>query len=255
MKTQLSLDLARRDRSSFANFSPGPNREVVERLQALAAPAVPSSVSFLWGEAGSGKSHLLQATCRALHEHGRSAAYLPLREARSLSPALLDEREHADLVCVDDIDGVAGAAAWEAALLGLFERVRERGGCWLAAARAAPAFLGLRLPDLATRLGAGPVYQLRPLTDDDRIAAIQLRAHNRGFAMPDDAARFILQRFPRDMPSLFDLLERIDRLTLAAQRRVTVPFLRELLAMTPALGAGQAAGVPQGGGETGDGEK
>lgn len=157
------------------------------------------------------------------------AAYVPLGAARELSPGLLEDRERAAVVCLDDVDAIAGAAAWEQALFALAERVRQQPGRWVAAGRAAPAQLGLALPDLASRLGWGPVYQLPALSDAERIAAIQLRGRNRGFDVADDAARYILNRFPRDMHSLFALLDRIDRLTLAQQRRVTIPFLRELL--------------------------
>ena len=227
MNPQLSLDVGLRDSSSFANFYEGANREPVSQVRRLLDEPAPAFL-FLWGERGSGKSHLLQAACRAAQEQGHEAAYIPLAAVRELSPALLEDRESAAIVCLDDVDAVAGDAGWERALFGLAERVRQRPGRLLAAGRAAPAHLGLGLPDLATRLGWGPVYLLPALTDAERIAAIQLRGRNRGFEIGDDAARYILNRFPRDMHSLFALLDRIDRLTLAQQRRVTIPFLREL---------------------------
>ena len=225
---QLTLDVRLRDGSSFENFYASANREAVGQLQHLLTQ-MPPAFLFFWGESGSGKSHLLQAACRALQAQGETAAYVPLAGARELAPALLEDRERAAIVCVDDVDAIAGDAAWERALFVLAERVRQYPGRLVAAARAAPAQLGLRLPDLATRLGWGPVYQLPALTDDERIAAMQLRGRNRGFDIADDAARYILNRFPRDMHSLFALLDRIDRLTLAQQRRVTIPFLRTLI--------------------------
>lgn len=229
MNPQLSLDVGLRDSSSFANFYEGANREPASQVRRLLSEPAPAFL-FLWGERGSGKSHLLQAACRAVQEQGQGqeAAYVALAAARELSPALLEDRERAGIVCLDDVDAIAGDAAWERALFALAERVRQQPGRLIAAGRAAPAHLGLSLPDLATRLGWGPVYQLPPLTDAERIAAIQLRGRNRGFEIGDDAARYILNRFPRDMHSLFALLDRIDRMTLAQQRRVTIPFLREL---------------------------
>ena len=227
MNPQLSLDVGLRDASSFANYYEGSNREAAAQLRRLLADPAPAFL-FLWGESGTGKSHLLQAACRAVQERGETAAYIPLTAARELAPALLDERERASLVCLDDVDAIVGDSSWERALFVLAERVRQQPSRWVAAGRAAPAHLGLTLPDLATRLGAGPVYQLRALTESERIAAIQLRGRNRGFEIADDAARYILHRFPRDTHSLFALLDRIDRLTLAQQRRVTIPFLRGL---------------------------
>lgn len=228
MSTQLSLDVGLRDASSFENFFEPANREPVSQLHALLTVAAPPAFLFLWGERGSGKSHLLQAACRSVQERGAEAAYVPLAAARELSPALIEDRERAAVVCLDDVDAIAGDAAWERALFALAERVRQQPGRLVAAARAAPSHLGLRLPDLATRLGWGPVYQLPALTDAERIEAIKLRGRNRGLDIADDAARYILNRFPRDMHSLFALLERIDRTALAQQRRVTIPFLREL---------------------------
>ena len=227
MNPQLPLDVGLRDSSSFANFYEGANREPASQVRRLLHEPAPAFL-FLWGERGSGKSHLLQAACRAVQEQGQEAAYVALAAVRGLSPALLEDRERAAIVCLDDVDAIAGDAAWERALFALAERVRQKPGRLIAAGRAAPAHLGLALPDLATRLGWGPVYQLPALTDAERIAAIQLRGRNRGFEIGDDAARYILNRFPRDMHSLFALLDRIDRLTLAQQRRVTIPFLRSL---------------------------
>jgi len=231
-RAQLPLDLRLRDGSSFDNFFPAANREALERVRTTAQSAVPAFL-FLWGERGSGKTHLLQAACRALQQHGRDAAYIPLAAVRELSTALLEDREHAALICLDDVDRVADDAAWETALFALCERVRAGRGRLLAAGSATPRQLGLKLPELATRLAWGPVYQLHALGDADKIEAIRLRAHNRGLDVPLDVAQYILRRFPRDMNSLFDLLERLDRLALASRRRVTIPLIRELEAPNP----------------------
>ncbi|MBI3897798.1 MAG: DnaA regulatory inactivator Hda [Gammaproteobacteria bacterium] len=227
---QLSLNLRLNDRASFDNFCGGDNREVVERLRALLAD--PPTVSgprllFLWGENASGKTHLLQAACREVQAATRVALYLPLA-VPGLLPAILEEAEHAYLVCLDDLQRVSGDRAWELALFALCERARGTGARIVAAASAGPAHLGLQLPDLATRLGWGPVYQLKPLDDDAKIEAFRLRARNQGLEMPVDVARYILSRHPRDLPSLFALLDRVDRAALASQRRVTIPFIQQL---------------------------
>jgi DnaA family protein len=233
MTGQLALNLRLRDGSSFENFWPVRNREAVARLQAALAELVRGAgraepAFFLWGEAGTGRTHLLEAACRTLGAQGLTAAYVPLTEHARLSPGLLEDRETEALICLDDLDAVAGDPAWEGALFALIERQRSAGGMLLAAARHAPARLGWRLADLASRLSWGPVYQLLALTDEDKLAAVRLRAERRGLDLPEDVARYVLSRHPRDLHSLFALLERLDQVSLAEQRRLTIPFLRSL---------------------------
>ena len=239
-RRQLALNLRLRDASSFENFRAGPNREPVDYLvQALAAldartPVPAASWVFLWGEAGSGKTHLLEAACRAAQARDRLAAYVPLREHATLTPAFLEDLDQAALVCVDDIDAVAGNGDWERALFALYERLRAHGGLLLVAGRSAPAALGLKLPDLASRLAAGRVYALQSLTDADKNAVLRARARSRGLEMSEEVAAYLLARYPRDLHSLFALLDRLDAAALAAQRRLTIPFVRSI--ETPASG-------------------
>lgn len=237
MSRQLALNLKLRDGSSFDNFFVGRNREAMESVQAAVAMAVNSSADkpasglttvFLWGEPGSGKTHLLQAACRAAQAAGLSPVYVSLAEARALPVDLLEDMEQAVLVTLDDMQSIADDPGWEAAIFGLYERLRAHGGVLLAAACANPANLGLRLPDLATRLGAHLVYQLHLLGDGDKVTALCRRAANRGMQLPPEVARYVLAHYPRDLHALFQLLERIDHASLAAQRRITIPFVRSV---------------------------
>jgi DnaA family protein len=231
MRAQLSLNVRLKDSSSFDNFYPGRNREALERLRSICRATGANAsdrVMFLWGPAGCGRTHLLQAACRAAQETGGRAFYLPLAAAAELTPQVLEDVEYAALVCLDDIEAVSGQDAWERALFALFERLRAAGGALAVAGAAAPRHLGLRLPDLATRLGWGPVYQLEPLDDEDKLAAVRLRAHQRGLDIAEEVARYILAHYPRDTESLFELLDRLDRKSLASQRRITIPFLKEI---------------------------
>lgn len=228
MSVQLALNLRLRDDSSFDNYYPGPNRELVEQLRrsALSRDATIRPV-FLWGETGTGKTHLLEAVCRLVHEKGARVAFVPLAAQEGISPAMLDDLDQLSVVCLDDLECVAGKDDWEQALFGLWERLRATGGWWVAAAARAPAGLGVRLPDLATRLAAGLVYQVRPLSDTDKSAALRRRAQARGLDLGDDVARYLLTRFPRNQGQLFGLFERMDRAALVNQRRLTIPFVRK----------------------------
>ena len=227
---QLALNLRLRDTSSFENFFVGRNREPFERVRATAGASAqpPSAWLYLWGEAGTGKTHLLEAACRAARRSGANPVYVPLHDHAGLSPSILDDFEQGAFVCVDDVQAIAGDRDWEHALFVLYERLRAQGGVLLVAGRVSPAALGLTLPDLATRLAAGLVYHLQTLTEEEKIAALRLRAGRRGFELSDEVARYLLTRHPRDLHSLFALLDHLDSAALAAQRRLTIPFLRSL---------------------------
>ena len=232
-REQLALNLRLRDASSFENYFVARNREAVERLQHAVlslsnAPQAPASWLYLWGEPGTGKTHLLEAACRTAQEQGHAPLYVPLADKADFTTALLEDVEQVPLVCVDDVDAIAGDATWEAALFALYEHLRAHGGMLVLAARISPAAIGIKLADLATRLAAGLVYQLQPLSDAEKIAALRLRAQRRGLEMTEEVANYLLTRFPRDMHSLFALLDKLDTATLAAQRRLTIPFLRGL---------------------------
>lgn len=230
---QLALNLRLRDASSFENFLVARNREPFERVQTGVAQlattrSTPAQWLYLWGEGGCGKTHLLEAACRAAQAQGQTALYIPLSEKTTLSPALLEDVEQSALVCVDDVQAIAADATWEAALFALYERLRVQGGLLMLAAQSSPSSCGVKLADLATRLAAGLVYQLQALTDAEKISALRLRAQRRGLVMTEEVANYLLTRFPRDTHSLFALLDRLDVAALAAQRRLTIPFLRSL---------------------------
>lgn len=228
MSRQLPLGLQLKASARFPNFVPGPNQEAVIQLQRTANGEGEPFV-VCWGAAGCGKTHLLQASCHRADARSRRAAYLSLRDTAALHPAVLESWENYDLVCLDDLDAVVGDGAWEEALFHLYNRISEHHGTLVVSARAAPAQLGIVLPDLLSRLGWGLVYQLKPLNDEQRMQALQLRARQKGCEMPAETASYLLRRLPRDMPALFDLLDRLDVASLVAQRRLTVPFVKSVL--------------------------
>jgi DnaA family protein len=225
---QLPLNMTLRPGSSFTNLIPGPNAEAVARVALAAEGEGRDATLFVWGEGGTGKSHLLQAVCRRAQERGVPCAYLSMAEVVSLSPAMLEERETATLICLDEAEHLVGRREWQHAIFALYERQRAQDGVLIAAGRASPNALGLAMPELVTRFGSGPVYHLHSLSDDDKVAALQLRARQRGLDLPDEVGRYVLSRYARDTHALFALLERIDQLSLAHQRRITIPLIRSL---------------------------
>lgn len=228
MNVQLPLGLALKDSATFATFHPGMNSHIVSSLQDCAGGGGEPYI-YLWGGPDSGKTHLLQATCQEAASHGAPAAYVPLADMLRLPGATLDGLEHLALVCLDDVQTIAGGDPWELAVFALFNRIRDGSGRLVVAGRSPPADLGLRLPDLVSRLGSGPVYALRALDDDAKLAALRLRAAGRGFELPEEVGRYLLRRCPRELGVLFNLLDRLDRASLAAQRRLTIPFIKAVL--------------------------
>jgi DnaA family protein len=226
MSSQLPLGLALQPQVDFAGFISGRNGEALARLQGWQDPFL-----YLWGEPGCGKSHLLMAACRAHAEMEQHCAYLPLTEIDSLEPAILEGLEDLDLVCLDDLQRLAGHEEWELALFNLFNRLRERDAQLVVTANQPPNGLPIKLPDLASRLTWGPCYQLYPLDDQQRQQLLINSARERGLEISPETAGFLLSRIPRDSHSLSQILEQLDQASLAAQRRLTIPFVREVLGL------------------------
>jgi DnaA family protein len=229
---QLPLHVRLRDHARFASFVPGDNVQALRALQG--GPAAPGVV-WLWGKPGSGKTHLLQAACAAAGERGESAAYLDLGEA---PPAgVLDGCEALDLVCLDGLDAVAAGADWNAAMFRLHTLLQDGHGRLVLASVAPPASLPLPLPDLRSRLLAASLHQLAPLDDAGQCEALRQRAGAMGLELSEDAALYLVHRLPRDMRSLLHVLDQLDQASLVAQRRLTIPFLREALEALAGPGA------------------
>ncbi len=216
------------DRPGFEAFVPGPNREVCEYLIGLAEGA--SGVClYLHGPSGSGKTHLLSAACTRVIGRGGRAGYVGLAATPIGDLAPPAWIEGLDLLCIDDVQAIAGRPAWERAVMALYDRAGDAGGITVLAGRARPAELGLTLPDLESRLAWGLVYHLDMLDDRDKGEALRRRARARGIDLPPEVAEYLLSRYPRGMVELCGLLDRLDLGALVAQRRITVPFVRTLL--------------------------
>jgi DnaA family protein len=220
---QLPLRVRLGEAARFDGFIAGANAEV---LDLLTSPA-PPRVLWLWGRAGTGKTHLLQAACANTSGAGGAATYLDLEAGGS--PALLEGCETLDLVCLDGLERVSDDGDWNAAIFRLYTLMQDLPGRLYVASTAPPASLRFRLPDLRSRLLAAAVHQLHELDEGGQVEALERRAARRGLELSHEAAAWLVHRMPRDMHSLCGVLDRLDEAALAAQRRLTVPFLRQVL--------------------------
>ena len=224
---QLALDIAPPPAPALENFVPGRNAEVVVALYALANAASSERFVYLWGGAGSGRSHLLRAVVTAARGNGLRAEWF---DARHSVDAAAD-----DIVwAADDVHQLD--AVGQIALFSLHNRVHAGGGALIASGNAAPAQLALRA-DLTTRLASGLIYHVHGLDDGEKAAALGQHASARGFQLPQEVVDYLLRHAQRDLPSLLALLEALDRYSLETKRAITVPLLRELLAASPESGS------------------
>ena len=209
---------------TFVDAPPG----ALEQLRTL---AIRPGVDWLYvaGPAGVGKTHLALAVCAAAEAAGRRAAYLPVAAARGRLRAALEALDGNDVVALDGVGAIAGLREDEVALFDFHNRARSAGTALLYSADAAPDALPLELPDLRSRLGQCARVVLAPLDDEGRRRVLRERAQRRGLVLEEAALEWLLRRVGRDLAGLTALLDRLDRASLAAQRRVTVPFLRQVL--------------------------
>lgn len=226
--TQLPLGLKLRDDSIFDNFFTGSNEQIVETLKTFVSRQSEQFI-YCYGELGVGRTHLLQACCHAASEKNESVFYLPLSNYLEFSPCIFEDMENQCCVCIDDLDAIVGNRVWEEALFHFYNRAREKQVSLLVSARCMPQQLSCVLPDLQSRLMWGLVLEIIPLTDEEKIDALKMRAGLRGFSLSTEVGNYLIRHYPRHMHDLFAVLETLDQASLAAKRRLTIPFVRSVM--------------------------
>ncbi len=222
MSSQIPLPFGKFDRFNFDLYWPGPNLQAVSYLQQTIGQS-PGNNIYLWGDHGTGKSHLLQATCTLAASRQKKVVYIPLMEKTQMAPEVLHGMESLDLVCIDDIDEVAGDTQWELALFNLYNRLAALQNTMIVSARTSPGGLTLHLADLKSRLAAGVTWHLSNLDEKDRLLALQERARLRGFDLSDEVMDYLSRRVARDMHTLFSWLDRLDQATLISKKKADSP--------------------------------
>ncbi|MEW6982768.1 DnaA regulatory inactivator Hda [Colwelliaceae bacterium 6471] len=230
---QLALAVQLPDDETFESFQSESHQGVLNQLQDFIARenadiGQPNSF-YLFGIKGVGKSHLLHASCVYATELGKSSLCLSFSEIKQLSVEILDGLEQIDLICLDDIQLIANDSDWQRAVFDLFNRAIEHNKCLIITGDQSAAKLGISLPDLVSRLTWGYTEQVKTLSDDDKIIALQYRAQQRGMALNNDVARYLLNRLSRDMASLISSLDELDKASIREQRKITIPFIKDVL--------------------------
>lgn len=229
---QLSLGISLNDEATFANYyADQGSGQAVEALKMLTAGGEDKNL-LIWGAPGAGLTHLLQAVCHDVHTQHKTVQYLPLRDMVGFSAFdLCEGLEEFEYVCLDDIDHVCGLREWEQALFHLYNQLRDAGHALLIASHTSPPALPVLLADLKSRLLGSVRYHVTSLPDEGKQNALMMRARARGMEMPVDVAQFILNRTSRDTAELFDLLDRLDDESMQRKRKLTIPFVKDVLGL------------------------
>ena len=229
--TQLALPIQLPDDETFASFYGEGNTQLLATLRG-AAEGVGEPFIYIWANSGEGRSHLLHAVLSEVSTTNKRCAYLPLDMAGLLSCEIFTGMEQLDLVCIDNLDLIMGMPDWEQAVFNFYNRWRDKNkGTLIVTSSVAPANLKCDLPDLASRLQWGLTYRINAMPDAAKISALQLRAELRGLRLPIDVGRFLLNRLSRDMTTLVNTLDKLDKASISAQRRLTIPFIKDVLAI------------------------
>lgn len=225
---QLPLQFEFRANQTFEDFYSGPNSDIINHLQRCIAGTGEQFI-FLWGAAGLGKSHLLQASCHEAQRKNISSFYFDLEKSNQTTPQILKGIDQCGLVCFDNIELIAGKPDWESAIFNFFNQHRDLGHQLILSSACAPGALAIQLADLKTRLNWGLVLKLKQFDDNDKLSALIFKANKMGLEISPQAGRYLLTHVDRDPAMLWSLLDKLDRASLSAQRKLTIPFLKIIL--------------------------
>lgn len=228
MINQLTLGVGLKDEATFANFFPGKNTQLVQELK-KSSYGEGERIIYFYGLTGEGCTHLLQACCHESNQHRLTSVYIPLSGLPDFSPDIFEGLESLKLICIDDVHMMAGKPDWEEAFFHAYNRIRDAGGHLIMTANVAPKALSFTLPDVISRLSGGMVFQLQALDDHEKLHVLMMRAERRGMTLSEEVGKFILTHCPRHMSTLFAALDTLDKMSLAAQRKLTIPFVKAVL--------------------------
>ncbi|MDN4504183.1 DnaA regulatory inactivator Hda [Alteromonadaceae bacterium BrNp21-10] len=232
MTTQLSLPVQLPDEETFSTFISGDNSILLAHLNQLLQTTSCYSITYVNAESGAGKSHLMYALCAAADESGQWASYINLQDSSQWQPEMLQGLEACQIVCLDNVEALLGRVDWQVALFDLINRVIESGtGHLVFSANVGASVIELELPDLKSRLVWGTSFKLHGLDDQQCIDMLRQRASLRGMHLSEEVGQYLLNRSQRDTHSLIEVLNKLDKVSLQQQRRLTIPFVKQALSL------------------------
>lgn len=224
---QLLLNVFLRDEATFENFYAGRNQAVLSYLQNPLEPFI-----YLYAKSRTGLTHVLQALCK-IHQ---SCLYIPFEQLSEFTPDILDNLSELDLIIIDDIEKISGQTVWENKIFNLYNQLLQHKKKLVVGGHVLPQHLPIQLHDLKSRLQSMLLLKVDALSDEEKMRALQWRAHHRGLQLSDEVAQFLIHHASRDMAELMDLVLRLDKLSLEKKKRLTVPLAKSLLGLKNALG-------------------
>lgn len=228
-QTQQALNLQLAQANTFDTFYAGTDPTLISVLKNVAIGVIDEPQILLWGKSDTGKTHVLQAMCHEAAKYNKRAMYLPLKELINQEPSSINDLQDMQLICVDDVHAIAKNPQWENALFNLINHHRASNTTLIISSLNSPTENIFDLPDLNSRTVWGPVYKLATMGEDKLESALVFLAEVRGLELTLEVRNYLLTRYQRDVSTLVGIIEVLDKASLEAQRKVTVPFLKKIL--------------------------
>jgi len=223
---QLPLNIQLKNSAKFDNFFVGENTQLISKLTQLNQSR--NEFIYIWGAKGVGKTHLAHACSQLISDAGKTAAYFPLDEP-FISTEFLDNMESVDLVCLDGFDLVSKDKRWEHAVFNLYNQLKHFDRQLIIFAEYSPNQLEITLADLNSRLRGMEVYRLMGISNSDKTDYFIEYGQSRGLNISTEVANFVLTRTDRELMTIQDAVKNIDRQALTHKRKITIPFVKEIL--------------------------
>ena len=225
---QIPFEFGNFQKIDFASFIEGENQDLLDFLITVTKKKK-NDCLYIWGSQGTGKTHLLQAACKQADDMNSQVTYIPLKQHEEFDSEIFNGLGKLDLICVDDLEFISGNLEWQQRLTLLYNEIRDNNNSIIISSTSSPKNIKIELDDLKSRLVWGQVHKIRPPNDELKIEILKRKASERSFELSESVAEFLIHRTDRDLNSLIKILDVIDHSSLAAKRKVTIPFVKKLI--------------------------